>query len=398
MRLFRPNLYTAIRASADCLTGGVSTFANRSARDAAPEYDDLLLREVPEGERAEMRLALPRLFPRLAAVWSNTHYTAEADWRRQRLVCTAEHFPTYFRFALGEGLLPAKSITELVKHANDREFIQTTLRGAIQEKLQSGRTRASIYLEEMTVHASEIDEEHISTLVSAIFEIADELDVKADEGRGMYDLGDNRFRIHWLLNALVRARMKNPERTRILRAAMKTASLLWFCDFAERCNREHRPDRNGRFTPEDERYVDQKTADQFLKEALRRIRQAVKDGSFAKQRRLVSLLYEWVRLSPKGIKEVRPKVAKLLANDDFVAFLALDTFRTTWSHSMGFDGMGDLVARGRTQINKEPISEFINPKRFLARIREAMARTTDPAAVAFLTQYVETWEQPAPEA
>jgi hypothetical protein len=144
--------------------------------------------------------------------------------------------------------------------------------------------------------------------------------------------------------------------------------------------------------PDDERYVDQKTANQFLKEALRRIRQAAKDGSLTKQRRLVSLLYEWVRLSPRGIKEVRPKVAKLLANDDFVAFLALDTFRTTWSHSMG-----DLVAKEKAQINKEAISDFTNPKRFLTRIREAMARTTDPAAVAFLTQYVQTWEQPIAE-
>lgn len=180
----------------------------------------------------------------------------------------------------------------------------------------------------------------------------------------------------------------------MLRAAMGTASLHWFCAFAERCNRDHQPDQNGRLIPEDERYVDQKTADQFLKGALRRLRRAAKDGSLAKQPRLVSLLYEWVRLSPKGIKEVRPKVAKLLANDDFVAFLALDTFRITWSHSMGFGGTGDLVATGRMQINKEAIVEFTNPKRFLARIREAKARTTNPATVAFLTQYVETWEQP----
>jgi predicted KAP-like P-loop ATPase len=387
LRLFRPNIYAAIRASPDRLTGGASSSANRSARDLAPAYDDLLLREVPEGERAEMRLALPRLFPRLAAVWSNTYYTDEADWRRQRLVCTAEHFSTYFRFALSEGLLPAKSLTELVKHANEREFIQTTLLDAIQEKLKSGKTRASTYLEEMTVHASEIHKEHIGTLVSAIFEIADELDVDTDKARGMYDLADNRLRIHWLLNALVRTRMENPERIQMLRAAMRTASLHWFCDFAERCNRDHQ-----RPMSEDERYVDQKTANQFLKEALRRIRQAARDGSLAKQRRLVSLLYEWVRLSPRGIKEVRSKVAKLLANDDFVAFLALDTFRTTWLHSAG-----DVVARRRTQINKELISEFTNPKRFLARIREAMARTTDPEAVAFLTQYVETWEQPATE-
>jgi hypothetical protein len=128
---------------------------------------------------------LPRLFPRLAAAWSNTHYSDENEWRRQRLVCTAEHFPTYFRFALGEELLPAKNITELVGKANDREFIQNTLRQALKETLKSGRTRASVYLEELTVHAPEVAKDRIGPLVSALFEIADELDVKSDEGRGM---------------------------------------------------------------------------------------------------------------------------------------------------------------------------------------------------------------------
>lgn len=150
LRLFKPGVYTAIRENPERLTGGAVDSSNRSARNLASEYDDLLLRDIGEDERPKMRLALRRLFPRLDSVWANIHYTADSSWRRQRLVCSAEHFSTYFRFALSEGLLPAKSISELVSRANDREFIQTTLRTALGEKLKSGRTRASIYLEELT--------------------------------------------------------------------------------------------------------------------------------------------------------------------------------------------------------------------------------------------------------
>jgi predicted KAP-like P-loop ATPase len=393
LRLFRPRVYRAIRANPDRLTGGAVSSANRPARDSATDYDNLLLDGVPEEERAEMRLGLRRLFPRLESIWANTHYTSESEWRRQRLVCTAEHFPTYFRFALGEELLPAKNIAELVSRAHDREFIHATLRQALQEKLKSGRTRASVYLEELTLHAPEVPEDHIEPLVSALFELGDELDVQSDEGRGMYQLANNNLRLHWLLNELVGKRLEQDARTPLLRAAMRSASLHWFCNFAERCHREHHTDANGRQKLETERYVDEKTAADFIKMALSRITSAAKDGAIAKQRRLVSMLYEWVRLAPKGIKEVRAKAIKLLADDDFVAHLAMDAFHITWSHSMGFGGMGDLVSRGSPQVNKKAIQELTDEKEFMKRVRERKAAATDPGEVAFWTTFIETWEK-----
>ncbi len=350
LRLFKPGIYAAIRANPTRITGGADSSAHRPARDQAAEYNELLLADVPEDEREEMRLALRRLFPRLEAVWANTHYTDDGEWRRQRHVCSAEHFPTYFRFALGEELLPAKTISELISRAGDRDFIRTTLRQALSETLKSGRTRASVYIDELTLHASEVAEENINPLVAALFEIADELEVKADEGRGMLAMSNNNLRLHWLLNQLVRDRLTQKARTLLLREAMKTASLYWYCNFAERCYGDHFPAEHQRHTSEDERWVDEKTAKQFYNNALTRICRAAADGSIAQQRRLVTILYEWVRFSPKGIKEVKAKLSKLLANDEFVAHLAIDAFRITWSHSMGFGGMG-CGFRGKSPAN-----------------------------------------------
>jgi hypothetical protein len=178
---------------------------------------------------------------------------------------------------------------------------------------------------------------------------------------------------------------------------MRSASLHWLCSFAERCHGEHHPAQHQRFTPEDERYVDAKTADGLIKEALRRIRRAAKDGTLAQQRKLVSMLYEWVRLAPKGVKEVRPKAIKLLANDDFVAHLAMDAFHITWSHSMGFGGMGDLVSRGSAQVNKDAIRELTNEKKFIARVRSLKNDATDPDAASFWAVFLETWRKPEPD-
>src|SRR5258708_293300 len=68
LRLFRPGIYTAIRANPERLTGGAVSSANRPARNLASEYDNLLLGGIPEEDRPEMRLALRRLFPRLESV------------------------------------------------------------------------------------------------------------------------------------------------------------------------------------------------------------------------------------------------------------------------------------------------------------------------------------------
>jgi predicted KAP-like P-loop ATPase len=394
LRLFRQSVYAAIRANPARVTGGADSSANRPAGDRASEYDELLLSGVKEDERPQMRIALRRLFPRLEAVWANTHYNADAEWRRQRLVCSAEHFPTYFRFSLGEGLLPAKAITELVDRAGDRDFIQGALRQALRETLKSGRTRASVYLDELTLHASEVTKGNIGPLVSALFEIGDELDIKADEGRGMLAMSDNNLRLHWLLNQLVRARLAQTARVPLLRAAMKRASLYWYCNFAERCYSEHFPAEHQQHTLEEERYVDEKTAKQFYRGALTRIRGAAEGGSIAQQRRLVTILYEWVRLSPKGVKEVRAKANKLLTNDEFLSHLAIDAFRITWSHSMGFGGMADLVSRGTPQVNKEAIRYFTDERKFMKRVRERQATAADAGEALFWKTFTEAWEKP----
>jgi hypothetical protein len=188
--------------------------------------------------------------------------------------------------------------------------------------------------------------------------------------------------------------MDQPARTRVLQGAMRSAPLHWFCSFAERCYAEHHPNAHNRPINEDERFVDEGTAAGFIKTALRRLRRAAQDGTFSRQRKMVSMLYEWARLSSKGVKEVRPKALKLLRDDEFVTHLAMDAFHITWSQSMGFGGMGDLVSRGTARVNKDAIREFTDEKTFLARVRELSARATDPEAKSIWDAFMVAWEKP----
>jgi hypothetical protein len=72
----------------------------------------------------------------------------------------------------------------------------------------------------------------------------------------------------------------------------------------------------------------------------------------------------------------------------------MDAFHITWSHSMGFGGMGDLVSKGTAQMNKEAIRELTDEKKFMKRVRELKTATSDPDAVLFWDTFIETWEKP----
>jgi hypothetical protein len=160
LRLFMPDFYRSVRANPDRLTGYMLTGMGRNTGDLSAEYNDILLATVPEGERERVRRTLRRLFPKLDAVWGNVHYRNDGSAQRFRRVSSADHFNTYFRFAIGEDMLPASAITAFVARAGDKEFIKRTLRDALKVKLRSGHTRAPLYLDQVRAHADRIAKEH----------------------------------------------------------------------------------------------------------------------------------------------------------------------------------------------------------------------------------------------
>jgi predicted KAP-like P-loop ATPase len=151
LRLFTPALYRAIRDNPDKVTG-IASHSVGTLGDLATEYDALFLKDVPEADKSRIRRALRRLFPRLESVWANGHYGPDSAWRRYRRICSPEHFPTYFSFATAASILPAGSVFSIIEKAGDPDYIRQTFRGALGQKLKSGKTKASVYLDELLVH------------------------------------------------------------------------------------------------------------------------------------------------------------------------------------------------------------------------------------------------------
>jgi predicted KAP-like P-loop ATPase len=365
------------------LTGYMSMSGER--RDLSAEYNAFLT-VIPEKEHERVKRTLRRLFPKLDGIWANIWHTSDQFARKFRRVCTFEHFNTYFRFAIGEDVLPATAITSFVEQAGDRDFVQNTLLNALKVSVQSGATRASIYLEQLRVHADRIEKEKVPDFIKALLEIGDDLDVEEDQGRGFYgSTSNNDTRLWRLVWTVLAERFDQAERSAIILSAIEAAQLHTLIGLAERCKSQH--DRQSY----DEPIVDKPTADKLIELSRERLRAAAKDGGLLIHRHLFRLLWAWTRTGNGALEEVKEAAKNSLGNDQFILHLASSAAGVSWSMSMGFGGMGDLVSKRGLNVQRDAISPLIDVPTFLARLKEIAEKDPKSADATFVGVFMDAW-------
>ncbi|MEP9347810.1 P-loop NTPase fold protein [Xanthobacter sp. KR7-225] len=386
-RLFWPQVHRAIYNNKALVCGHQLGFEPHAL--AKDECDRRLLASVPEAKQPDLRKALMRLFPALENAWSNRFYGADfgQEWRLQRRICVQAHFDPYFRFALSDQVAPATEIEAFIAHSGDGKFVREALRQALATPRRRRGTRAAILLDELTFRASQVPEANISPLVTAIFSIADELDVEADQA-GALAIGDNQIRIHWLLNRLVGERLAVAERDAVLEEAAKHASLRWLVNFALRCVGQHEPKERER--QRDEPLTSAEAAERLRALALARVEVAAAEGTFVQLPDFVSKLFRWRDLiGDGGVERVRGWLAEQLVDDAVVVALARSFVATGWTHAAG-----DVVARRITHLNRGTVEALVDPSAFRARIAELLANANlDVDSRGALEAFEGAWTQ-----
>jgi predicted KAP-like P-loop ATPase len=386
LRQAHPAVYRGIREHPNDLCGIQMRIPGIRSEDQSREYDQILgLGNMEAATHEVWRRALRRILPRLDSVWGNVFRDREdVSWERDRRLCSRAHFDTYFAFAVSEDVVPADEIAALVARAGDRAFVEERFRDNLRRRRRTGATRASLLLEELTVHAAEVARADVEPLTVSLFALGDELDVEADEARG-FAARDNSLRLHWLFNMLVTDRFAECEREAVYGAGMTVAPVGWACDFASRCMRA--------FVRYDERelgarIVGEEAARGYSAQALTKLRAAADDGSLVDHPRFAYLLFEWARISEEGDAGVRRWTDERLANNHFVVMMAKAMCAIGWSQGMGWDGGGDLVARRTIHVNTQIYRDILDVERMDSRVGELIATpTTSDDDRAVLVRY-----------
>jgi predicted KAP-like P-loop ATPase len=272
LRLYEPGLFKAIRLRKSEVCG------SRQQGDPVQHDNtrfDTFLRDVPESQHRLAKLALQRLFPRLESMAYGAEWVTE--WSSERRVCVETHFDTYFRLSLSDEALSSRQIDELIERANDPEFIQKTLRQAAVTERKGGRSMVPVYLDELTTHAARVQKPMVEPLLSALFEIHDEIDLEKDADKGLWRMANTSQRLRWLIRRLTRGRFSIDERTDLYLAATERAALGLLVDFVSSARRDR--ERQNQPTPEEDCLVTTRALEPLTKRALAAIRAAAASGS-----------------------------------------------------------------------------------------------------------------------
>lgn len=367
LRLFRPAVYRAVRASKRFLVGTGSS--DSRPKELAKQLEEQLIGGVRPQDRQRIKNVLMRLFPRLQATWANTLHTSEEAWIRARRVCSGKHFDTYFVFSLPDHTVGREEITMLVRRAGELSYVQSVFREAVATNVTGGQTRASHLLEAMTLHADEVEDRDVGTFLEALFEVADELWVPQDEAKA-FGVADNRLRLHWLLRKLTFERMRLPERSRVIMAASERAGLSWLADLTSSAYRDHFPREGKDPEPEENCLITRDDLDRLVALFVARMQTAADDGALLSAPDLAGILYCWSDLAGDGGASARAWTASTLKEDSAVPVLAEAFLGTVWSRGMGFGGLGDMVVRRSDRAQIDGADRIIDLAQFRSRLEQ----------------------------
>lgn len=360
LRLYEPTLFNAIRSNKNSVCGV------RGQDDPGQNEQsrfDVFLKAVPNEHHDFAKTALQRLFPRL----ENMGYGGEwvTEWSVERRVCVETHFDTYFRLSLSDETLSSQIIDDLISRADDREFIQAAFRKAATVERRNGCSMVPVYLDELTTNGKKVSKENVEPLLSALFEIHDEIDIERDAERGFMAMANTSLRYHWLIRRLTRDRFNLEERTKVYLGAIKNSSLGWLEDFASSAISDYQERENRPQTREEDCLVSKDALPKITELALSAIRVAADNGSLLTHNDLLSILYSWRGFMDNDPSEVKAWTDELLKDPKATVVLVRAMTSDSWSMGIGgFGSMGDRVAKRTVRAQISDDTDILNVKEF----------------------------------
>ncbi|MCZ6863214.1 MAG: P-loop NTPase fold protein [Alphaproteobacteria bacterium] len=360
MRLSEPKLYNFVRSNKDRVCGVRSTYAN--SEDPEKEIQSFL-DLVPEQRREHAKATLIRLFPRFENVSYGSDFPVR--WEAQRLVCAEKHFDTYFRMSIGDETLSMDEINEFIERCGDGAYVKQAFLEARSSVRKNGKSKVPLLFDEVNTHASRVEKHKFESLISAIFEIADDIDRDEDREGGGFSFGDNYLRIHWLIRRLTFDRCDLSERSRIFLSACQNAHVGWLVDFVNSSVADYFPREDGEPEPPEKCLVEKESLAELKTLAIKAIETAAGNGELLSHPKLAFILFRWREFADDDSAGVKTWANAQLADDVAIAQLAKAFTGESWSQSLG-----DRVSMRHTRAGVGGLETILDVGMFRERLEE----------------------------
>ena len=292
------------------------------------------------------------------------------EWEARRLTCTEKHFDTYFRLSISDQVLSVHDLTEIIEKSGNVNFVKERFLDASTTIRKNGKSLVPLLFDELNVYASRIDLENVRPFLSAIFEIADDIDREEDQERGFHRYGDHHLRIHWLIRRLTFERCDLEYRSEILIAACQNAQVAWLVDFASSAHADYFPREEREPEPSEKCLVARGALDELIGLAISSIETTAENGTLITNNRLLHIIFRWFAFTDDDGTSVKAWTNEQLGDDVSVAILAKAFTGESWSQGMGMVGLGDRVSMRHARAQVDGLGKLVDVQEFRARLEE----------------------------
>ena len=352
LRIKSPEIYQIIRDSGEMFTKVIS---DRSDHDRKPvqKFHETWLARVPERLREKAKALVVELFPHLSSIVDDQRFGSgySDTWHAQRRVCSKKVFDIYFQFGVPNDQLSRVELTQLIDvcEISSKEGAALLMSAAAQKRLD-GSSKARDILDHLRDLGNEVSERAAVALISAIFDVGDELLSDRDaEAGGMLSL-PNRWRLMFTLDHLL-ARIPESQWVKVLERVFADGQALGLAVYIVDTIDDYleKPEQ-GRGTPLSK--IDASDAEELRKTVVKRLSESSAEAML-RLPDFAGLIDRWKKWS--GVDTVRPIVQSLLDRADLLP-IVLERYL-----SIGRQwGSGDSVATKTYELNPKSLAEIID--------------------------------------
>lgn len=391
IRLFEPKLYNAIRINKDSICGLKSEHGSGESEE---EQLEVFLGFISDEKRKDhFKDGLMRLFPRLE---KNMGYSSDFQsiWTKQRQICSEKCFDTYFRMSIGENILSKNEINDFIVRCGEIDYVKTVFKKYGKLIRKNGKSRIPLLFEELNAHADKIKEEQFQNLISAIFQIADEIYLDQDKERGFYSIGDSHLRIHWLIRRLTFERSSLEDRSQIFLNACRNAQVGWLVDFTSSAVSDYFPSEGREPSPPEKCLTLKESLSELKELSLKAIQISCGKNELISNPNLTHILFRWKHFAEDNGVAVKHWTDEMIKDDKGIVQLAKAFTGESWSQGLGIAGLADRVSMPSVRAQVDSLESIMDIEVFRRRLEELensdILGTSDKEAVHV---FLEAWRK-----
>ncbi|MFZ1181160.1 MAG: P-loop NTPase fold protein [Herbaspirillum sp.] len=376
IRVFLPDLYAVVRTNQDRFAGHSNDSGRHEDPSAKAAFHRQWAAELPERCRESTQALLKRIFPKIGQMIHSDDWLSQ--WRRKLRACHPEIFPVYFHLAVPQGAISRSEMMALLAPANSAADFGAALVHAKDEQRPDGLSKACVLLECLVDHVEDIVDEHIPTVIQALFDVGDLLNGPA---RGIFNFG-NTSRASRLVYYLLK-RVPANQRADILDEAIKAGNALAVQSLCLQALDEEITSAENSGEPT------QLTAGEVtsLKATwISRVRTLSKEADFLDRPELLRLLSSWRHWG--DVAEARAWCDRVTASDDGLLALLPKLVQYSTFHTMG-----DRAARLQPRLNPNSLESYLDTASCAKRLAELVEKREVPdEARQVVTQFLKEFE------